>query len=198
MYYQLVSELKKRGLPFLAVNPHDSIPLNIKIVLSTEAEKGYFSFPNVLIHREPSNPSMVIDMACQILYRKKKYDDIVIGIDPGKTCEIAVLGDRTILETKKIRGENEAATEICKMLARYKSFRKVIKIGDGAKPYRSMLIKILTQNILPSIHIESVMEQGTTKNISRLRRISHCKMSSAVVIASRKGNRIARSIISEL
>ncbi|UCH38014.1 MAG: hypothetical protein JSV76_02270 [Candidatus Bathyarchaeota archaeon] len=192
MYYQLVSELKKRRLPFLVLAPHDSIPLNIKVVLTSEDEKHYLDFPNVLIHHISSNPSLVIDRACQMLSRKQKYDNLVIGIDPGKTFEIAIIGDRTILETKKIMGENEAVSEILNRLLRYESFRKIIKIGDGAEPYRSKLIKRLNQTIPLTIIIESVGEQGTTKNINRLERPSHNKISSAVMIASRKGNRIER------
>lgn len=192
-YYQLVLELKNRGLPFLVIDPQDSIPLNIKVVLTTEEEMDYLHFPNVLICQPSSNPSLVIDLACQILSRKQKYDDIVVGVDPGKTYEIAVLGDRAILRTKKIMEENAAASEILKMLTHYESLRKVIKIGDGAEPYRSMLIRILNQIIPPNIAMESIVEVGTTKNISRLKRFSRCKMSSAIMIASRKGIRIVRT-----
>jgi predicted RNase H-like nuclease (RuvC/YqgF family) len=152
-------------------------------------------FPNVLIHHVYSDPTIVIDAAARILYRNEKYNDLIIGIDPGKTYEIAVLGDRTILKTTKILGENEVALEVFKMLAQYEAFRKVIKIGDGAEPFRSKLVKILNQTLSHSVDIESVVEKGTTTNVKRLARSPRSKTNSAVMIASRKGKLITRTLI---
>ncbi len=38
-YYLIVSELKKKNIPFLSLTPDESIPTEIKVVITTEKEK---------------------------------------------------------------------------------------------------------------------------------------------------------------
>ena len=65
-------------------------------------------FSEILSYDELTDPSKVVDDAVQLLKGKKDFREIIIGIDPGKRLDLAVLGDGIILiknGTHKYRGK---------------------------------------------------------------------------------------------
>lgn len=192
-YYQLVSELKKRRIAFITVKPDETVPLNIEVAITTESEKSRVRCPTVLTYDERTDPSTIIEEALQIIRGKHRYSNLIVGVDPGKDFGMAAVGDGAVLETKSVSGAKEAAVEVLRMMERYEGDRKAVKIGNGADIYRMKLITGLDKMLPLGVDMESVEEQGTTKNVNALTtRRSTKDASSAIKISMRKGRKIAR------
>ncbi|MFH0749168.1 MAG: hypothetical protein V1915_04550 [Candidatus Bathyarchaeota archaeon] len=193
VFFQLISELKRRRLPFLALKPNELIPLNVGVAITTESEKNNVHCPNILTYDGKTDPINVIDDALQIIRRKKQYDKVIVGIDPGKDFGIAVLGDGVILETLVLSNEENVAREIKKLIRRFQGVKQIIKIGNGARGHRNKLLPLLDQILPQNINLESVKENGTTKNLTVLSHQMHSKdVSSAIKISLRQGQKLAR------
>jgi hypothetical protein len=80
----IINELKKRNMPFLSLTPNESIPIEIKAVITTENEQKQINYEKVLIYREGVEPEALIHEAIQIVQGKGSYDRLIIGIDPGE------------------------------------------------------------------------------------------------------------------
>ena len=187
-YYKLVNELKRKGLPFLSLKPWDPIPLNIKVVITTKEERHLVAHPNVLIFEYESNPTSVIDEAILGVQGKRSYEKVVVGVDPGKTYGVAVLGDDNVLETLNCSGSKEAVNVILDDLKRFPATVSVVKVGDGAPAYTKGLLPSLDDALPQETVIEVVSEAGTSRfmNETAHRRGLRDAM-SAIEIAGRNG-----------
>jgi hypothetical protein len=164
-YYKLVIELKRKGLPFLSLKPWDPIPLDIKVVITTKEERHLVAHPNVLIFEYESNPTSVIDEAVLGVQGKRSYEKVVVGVDPGKTYGVAVLGDDNVLETLNCSGSKKAVNVILDDLNRFPATVSVVKVGDGAPAYTKGLLPSLDETLPQETVIEVVSEAGTRKKI---------------------------------
>ncbi|MEJ2241359.1 MAG: hypothetical protein P8Y18_04370 [Candidatus Bathyarchaeota archaeon] len=117
-YYEFVNELNRKKLSFLSLKPWDPIPFNIKVVLTTQEESKKISHPNILFFGEKINPESIIDEALLIIMGKKQYNKVIIGVDPGETCGIAIVCDNKVLETMTTTME-DAANLVIKNLKRF-------------------------------------------------------------------------------
>ncbi len=192
-YYKLVNELKRKGLPFLSLKPWDPIPLNIKVVITTKEERHLVAYPNVLIFEYESNPTLVIDEAVLGVHGKRTYEKVVVGVDPGKTYGVAVLGDDNVLETLICSGSKEAVNVIQDDLKRFPATVSVVKVGDGAPAYTKGLLLSLDEILPQETVIEVVSEAGTSRfmNETAHRRGLRDAM-SAIEIAGRNGQILPR------
>jgi hypothetical protein len=192
-YYQLVSELKQRHLPFLSLRPTDTIPPNIKVVITTAGEYLPPTKAAVIFY-ESGDPSEAVNQAVGVLLGKHRFDQVIVGVDPGKTYGIAVIGDEKNLEMTSFSNAETAATWISNFLTKINATQKIVRIGDGAEPHRDRLLSILNKRLPLSIALESVSESGTTRSAKE---IFTCRRglrdaASAVKIARRSGQRIER------
>ena len=187
-YYKMVNELKRKGLPFLSLKPWDPIPLDIKVVITTKEERHLVAHPNVLIFEYESNPTSVIDEAVLGVQGKRSYEKVVVGVDPGKTYGVAVLGDDNVLETLNCSGSKEAVNVILDDLNRFPATVSVVKVGDGAPAYTKGLLPSLDETLPQETVIEVVSEAGTSRfmNETAHRRGLRDAM-SAIEIAGRNG-----------
>jgi hypothetical protein len=172
--------------------PSEAIPLSIEVAITTESEKDQVHCPNILIYDWRMDPSVVIEEILRIIHGKQRYNNLIIGIDPGKALGMAVLGDGIVLETKTILNEKDSAMECLRLVERFKGEKKVVKIGNGAKGYRSKLLMILDEKLPHNVDIELVEERGTTKNIRIHNRNSSDDASSAINISIRNGHKLVR------
>ncbi len=187
-YYSIVNELKRKNLPFLSLKPWDPIPLNIKVVITTKEERNSITHPNVLIFENGSNPTSIIDEAILSVQGKRSYEKVVIGVDPGKTYGVAVLGDDKVLETFSCSGLEETIKVILGGLKRVPATLSVVKVGDGAPVHTKGLLHLLNEALPRETVIEIVREAGTSrfKNETIHRRGLRDAM-SAIEIAGRTG-----------
>jgi len=193
-YYSLTSELKKRHLPFLSLTPTDSIPPQVTVVITTAKEKRQVKHPNLLIYDVKESPAKIVDKALQVTYGKGVCRKAVIGIDPGKTFGVALICDDRVVKTLVCHNAKDAVSNIINTLSEVKADESTVRIGDGAEPYRRILIGTLDKELPLNVTLETVSERGTTSAAKTL--TSHRRglldVASAVEIALRSGCKIPR------
>jgi hypothetical protein len=192
-YYELVTELYNKRLPFLSLKPWDNVPSNIKVVITTKEESDKVEHNTVLCYEQGSNPESVIDEAVLKVQDKQGYKKIVVGVDPGNNCGIAILGDNQVIETKTATRIDDAANLILDNVKRFPAETKIVRIGDGTPEYTTELVSLLDESLPKEILVEIVKEAGTSRlpRKSVNRRLLKDKI-SAIKIAGRTGEAFAR------
>jgi len=192
-YYLLVNELKKRGLPFLSLKPRDNVPLDIKVVITTGKERGSIEHPNVLVFKDEQDPSTVIDEAVQVVKGKRGYEKLVIGVDPGKTFGVAIIGDGNVLDSSSCSSLEETVNVILEAVDKSSASVNIVRIGDGAPDYTTELIRSLDEALSKEVKLEIVSEAGTSHFIGETAQRRELKDAmSAIKIAERKGRVLHR------
>ena len=192
-YYQLVTELQRKRLPFLSLKPWDPIPLHITAVLTTEEESHQVSHPQILIFGQNSSPEAIVDEATLIVQGKQGYEKVVVGVDPGKTYGIAILGDNKVLATLTSSNIDKASRLVVDSLKRFPAEVKVVRVGDGPPEYTQTLLDSLNKVLPEETLVEIVSEAGTSRltNKSVNRRVLKDAV-SAIKIAERNGRILSR------
>ena len=187
-YYKLVNELKRKDLPFLSLKPWDSVPLDAKVVVTTNEERRWVTHSNVLIFDPETNPATVIDEAIRVVQGKSNYDKVVVGVDPGKTCGVAVLGDDSILETINCSSLEETVNTIRDSLKKAPATVNIVKIGNGAPTYAKALLNLLDEALPEETIVEMVSEAGTSRVVNEATHRRGLRDAvSAIEIARREG-----------
>lgn len=161
-YYWLVNELNRRRIPFLSLIPGEIIPPSITVVITTKDESRLVNHPSVLIYSPDEEPSAIIDEAIRIIKNKKTYEELVIGVDPGKTFGVAVLGDGNILEKKERLTLEMAIDAVLTAIDRHPARTRNIKIGDGMPETAEEMASRLQIAAPEDTTIEIVSEAGTS------------------------------------
>ena len=187
-YYELVNELKRKHLSFSSLKPWELIPLDIKVVITTKEESQQILHPQIVLFESGSNPESAVDKAILIVQGKKNYKRVVVGVDPGKTYGIALLGDDKVLETRTSSILGDAVNLIVDRLKRFPAMVKVVRVGNGTPEYTQRLIWSLSEELPEEAMIEIVSEAGTSHLMSESanrRRLRDAV--SAIEIARRNG-----------
>jgi hypothetical protein len=192
-YYELVKELQKKRLPFLSLKPWDPVPLHVKVVITTAEESHQISHPQILRFEQGSNPESVVDKAILTVQGKQGYEKVVVGVDPGKTYGIALLGDNKVLETLTSSNIEEAAHLVADSLNRFPAEVKVVRVGNGPPEYTKTLLDSLAKELPEETMMEIVSEAGTSRLTSKSanRRVLRDAV-SAIKIAGRNGRAFSR------
>jgi len=188
-YYKLVNELKGRDIPFLSLTPRDPVPPSVKVVITTGKERQLITHLSVLIFNEEKDSATVVDEALRLVEGKKSYERVVIGVDPGKTLGLAVLGDGNVLETVTCSSLEETVNTVMKLLNRAPAAINVVKIGNGAPAYTKQLLNLLDEVLPEETAMEVVSEAGTSRFERKATHRREGKdVMSAIKIAERRGN----------
>ncbi len=191
-YYKLVNELKSRGLAFISLKPWDSVPLDIDVVITTEKERNLVKHPKVLTYEDSVDSAIIIDEATRLIQGKKSYERVVVGIDPGETFGVAILGDGNVVETFSCSSSEETVKAILQAFRKIPTSINVVKVGD-APAYTRELLSLLDDTLPENVSIEIVSEAGTshfTRDTIHRRGIRD--MMSATMIAGRTGQLYSR------
>ncbi|MFQ6073695.1 MAG: hypothetical protein ACE5KC_00610 [Candidatus Bathyarchaeia archaeon] len=192
-YYKLVNELKARGLPFLSLTPYDTIPADIKVVITTQNERRLIGHPHVLVFEENADPATIINEAVRSVEGKRNHDTITVGIDPGKAFGIAVLSNGSVLETTVYSSVVHTVNAVLDVLTKNPATRYIIKVGDGAPQYTQALLSQLDEALPKDVAIEIVSEAGTSRFAREtVHRRGLRDAMSAVKIAERRGRPFQR------
>ncbi|MFQ6086594.1 MAG: hypothetical protein ACE5OV_01085 [Candidatus Bathyarchaeia archaeon] len=193
-YYQLVNELKARGLPFLSLTPYDTIPTDIKVVITTESEREFIEHPNVLVFEEKMDPATIVNEAIRNAEGKRNHDTITVGVDPGKTFGMAVLSNGNVLETMIHSSIEQTVNAVLDVLNKNPAATYTIKVGDGAPQYTRVLLSQLDEALPKDVAIEIVSEAGTSRFAKEtVHRRGVRDAMSAVKIAERRGRPFQRT-----
>ncbi|MBN1785251.1 MAG: hypothetical protein JW815_05890 [Candidatus Bathyarchaeota archaeon] len=192
-YYKLVTELQWRHLPFLSLKPWDSVPMSIKVVLTTRDESHQISNTKILVFDPETTPEHVVDEALLAIQGKQSYERIVVGIDPGKTFGIAVLGDNKILATLTASNYEQASYSVLDSLKRFPAETRIVRVGNGPAEYTKTLLDSMDKILSEDTVMEIVREAGTSRvtKASVNRRVLKDTV-SAIKIAGRNGRILSR------
>jgi hypothetical protein len=195
-YYLIVNALRKRTIPFISLTPNESIPIEIKAVITTEKEKRLINHDTVVVYHDGVEPETVINEALQAVQGKEHYERIVVGVDPGDVFGLAVLADGKVIETANSFGLTEALDGIKGILESLQNVRArsiLVKIGDGVPTRKEELLKALDRALPPNIILESVSEAGTNRHFSEAKHRRGLRdIASAIRIAGRNGHAFQR------
>ncbi len=188
-YFLLVNEMKERNVDFFSVVPGESVPAEVKVVITTEHEKTQVNYDRVLVYNSQTDPSAIINEALKIVQGKEEYAMVVIGIDPGEVTGLAVIADGKVITTKACFSLQEILNEVKATIVNLNlaQTRVVVKIGNGVQIYKELLIAF--DSSLPSEAVlEVVSEAGTNKPTGLYKQRRGLRdITSAIRIAGREG-----------
>jgi len=188
-YYLLVKALKERKIDFLSLTPFENVPLNVKVVITTETERKHIKHPSTVVYQESADPSAVVDEAIKLIEGKTAFETLVVGIDPGKTFGLAVLNDGKVTKTFTCSSEDEAVKTVTAIFRQERgSAVRVLKIGSSPSSYAGNLLSLFDDVLPKGVAIEVVQEAGTTHfsgQTAHKRRLKH--VMAAIKIAERHG-----------
>lgn len=195
-YYLIVNELKKKNAPFLSLTPNDQIPIEVKVVITTEEEQPLIKHEKVLTFREGKEPEALVNQALRVVQGKECYKKIVVGVDPGEVFGLAVLADGKVAETGNCFSVEETLDKIRSILKNFKSDPTPsisVKIGDGVPEYKDELLQALDKILPSNVVLQSVQEAGTNRYTSETKHRRGLRdIVSAVKIAGRNGHTFTR------
>jgi hypothetical protein len=200
-YYIIVNELKKKEIPFLSLTPDQPIPIETKVVITTESEKEKIHHDRILILEEDTDPEQLINEACQVVRGKEHFERIVVGIDPGQVFGLAVLADGKVIQTANCFSIEETAEKVKNILKNFADkpiSSTTVKIGDGVPKCRETLLQNLNDQLPSNIVLETVSEAGTNRYMHENKHRRGLRdIVSAIRIAGRNGHVHARRTTSE-
>jgi len=195
-YYLIVNELKKKNMPFISLTPNDSIPIEIKVVITTKEEQRLIDHEKILVYNDGVEPEALINEALQIIQGKEYYEKIVIGVDPGEVFGVAVLADGKVVETGNCFSIEETLDKIKNILRNLEkiSITSVsVKVGNGVPVYNEKLLRVLDDALPSNIVLESVGEAGTDRYLNEAEHRRGLRdIVSATRIAGRNGQTFPR------
>jgi hypothetical protein len=200
-YYLIVNELKKKNVSFISLRPSDSVPVDVRVVLTTKEERHLISHEKILAYNDGVEPEALINEALQIIHGKDFYERIVVGVDPGEVFGLAVLADGKVVETENCYSVEETLNRIKSIL---RSLEKTpanslwIKVGDGVPECKEKLLRALDSALPSSVILESVGEAGTDRYLNETEHRRGLRdIVSAIRIAGRNGQSFPREKTNE-
>ena len=200
-YYIVINELRKRNVAFLSLTPGETIPAEIKVVITTEKEKQLIDHEKVLVYKDGVDVEAMINSALQTAEGKECYERLVIGVDPGEALGLAVVADGKVIETENCFSVGETSERIIEVLRSLRNTPTAaisVKIGDGVPSYKEQLLEALDGMLPQNVVLESVSEEGTSRFFSESKHRRGLRdIVSAIKIAGRNGHRFQRRKIDE-
>ncbi|MDI6690651.1 MAG: hypothetical protein QME50_02140 [Candidatus Bathyarchaeota archaeon] len=195
-YYLIVNELKRKNIPFLSLTPNDTIPIEIKVVITTKEEKPLINHEKILVYQEGVEPEALINEALQLIQGKENYEKIVIGVDPGEVFGLAVLADGKVIETENCFSLDETLNKIKSAVRNFGKNQETsvsVKVGDGVPLYKKKLLHSLDKALPSNVMLEIVSEAGTDRKPNEVgHRRGLRDIASAIRIAGRNGHKFQR------
>jgi hypothetical protein len=167
-FYRLVRRLKERGESFTSLDFDGPVPPNVAVVITTPPERDKVPFGLVAACYDPE---AAINLA-KTMFKGRRFRNVVIGIDPGWTTGMAMVGDGKVLLTDEINCPEEAGSKVKAML-------------EGVRTIRNRLIRSIW-NLADRVEI--VDETSTTRNTSRP------NIDAAILISKMMGEELERPL----
>jgi len=190
-YYLIVNELKRRNAPFVSLTPYEPVPIEIKVVITTEAEESLINHESVLALKAGIDPSVLVNKALQIVQGKETFEKVTIGVDPGDIFGLAVLAGGKVVETENCYSAEETLHKIetiIRNLEKTPVSSISVKIGDGVPACKERLLQGLDEMLPPKVVLESVKEAGTNRPLNEAKHRRGLRdIVSAIQIAGRSG-----------
>ena len=160
LYHDIVRALNEKNIPYVIITSPRKISSGVGVVITSSVEQGEFKKKCKVVCADTySNPNMAVDRALELLRGERRFEKLVIGVDPGEYPGIALYGDDCLLNKWNTNSVSEAVEIIKWILAGYNADNRIIRIGHGSSIIRNKIIN----EILPlGVQVEIVDEYKTT------------------------------------
>lgn len=162
VYHSIMEEARSRKLHVLVLTPGQPVPPHVGVIITTERESENIDFDNDRMLIADDRPQATLDKALSLLF-DEEFDQVIIGIDPGKFPGIAVIGNN-----KAISVHHVCVGEVCPLILRimreFKDRKIIVRIGHGARLIRSQLVNGILDL---GLQVEIVDETGTTPHLGK-------------------------------
>jgi hypothetical protein len=188
-YFLIVNKLKERNIPFISLVPGETVPTEVKAVITTDNEKHRINHEKVLVYDGQTDSDALANEVMKILQGKEAYEKIVVGVDPGDVVGLAVVADGKVIETGNCFGIQEVLNKIRNIMKNVdvSSTGVSIKIGSGVPAYKELL-DALDAVLPPEVVLEVVSEAGTSRALNDDKHRRGLRdIASAIRIAGRVG-----------
>jgi hypothetical protein len=195
-YFLIVSELKRRNVPFVSLTPYEPVPIEVKVVITTEEEKGLIHHEEILAYQNGVETAALINEALRIVQGKESFEKVTIGVDPGDVFGLAVLAGGRVVETGNCYSVEETLRKIETIIRGLEDTPVStisVKVGDGVPACKERLLRDLDKTLPPNVVLESVREAGTNRKLNEAKHRRGLRdIVSAIQIAGRNGNTFQR------
>jgi len=166
--------------------PSDPFPERVDVVISTEIEKHTINFDKIFIPKA-YNIMYLYSNIYLLANNKDRFENITIGIDPGKIIGFAVLSDDgTILNATDLYSVTDVVKETISAYFNIETTDFIVKIGRGGKKIREEIITKLEKTFHGKILVKIVNEDNTSIGIKMYISAKYGKnATSAILIAKR-------------
>lgn len=188
-YYKIINFLKSIELSYNELSPIEAINSGTKVIITSEKESTIFKKKNIIIDSELNeNPLIIKAKILRNLTEPFMYEQLIIGIDPGKRIGISIFYLYDEIESIVLTCIECVLNLVCKILTNLNAKRKIVRIGDGDRSMANNIAINIKTRFKEFVDVEIVDERGTSSNSysKRNRRIFRDK-SSARLIAFRNG-----------
>jgi hypothetical protein len=190
-YYLIVNELRRRNVSFVSLTPQEPVPIEIKVVITTEKEKELVNHERVLAFKPDTEISKLVSEALQIVQGKETFEKVIIGVDPGEVFGLAVLAGGRVVETDNcysIKDTTNRIETIVQNLENAPVASISVKIGNGVPDCEEKLLRALDRSLPRRVILESVREEGTDSCLNEAKHRRGLRdIVSAIQIAGRNG-----------
>ncbi|MCE7742561.1 MAG: hypothetical protein GOP50_08890 [Candidatus Heimdallarchaeota archaeon] len=166
--------------------PNQAIPSNVDIIITTEIEKKNLDFEKIFVPKA-FNRYYLFSNIFLLAKNKNYFNEIVVGIDPGKTTGLAVLAEKEIiLGYGEFYTAVDAVKEVITVFFNIETSELIIKVGAGGGQIKDEIVRRLNEIFHDKVPIEVVNEDFTSrKKINRFGKNFSKNVQSSILIALR-------------
>jgi hypothetical protein len=177
-FHRMVRLLKMKGEPFVSLGFDDPVPDSVGAIITTTGERDRVRFNTVV---SDDDPDFAFKAARSVL-RGKRFSKVVVGIDPGRTPGIAVMGDGRIIDTEQVYCPEDVTETLVRMTWNLDFEQMLIRVGHGDPTNRNRIIHAVWHL---ADEVEIVDETKTTK------RTVTPDIDAAIMIAFTAGEKVS-------
>jgi hypothetical protein len=167
--------------------PNQSIPSNTDIVVTTEIERKELVFEKIFVPKA-FNRYYLYSNILLLAKNKKYFNELIIGIDPGKTTGFVVLAEKeTILGGAEFYTAVDTVKEVITVFFNIETSVLIVKIGLGGGEIKDEIVKRLNDIFHDKVAIDIVNEDFTSQGkTNRFGTKFTRNVQSAILIALRE------------
>jgi len=178
LYHDLVAALKARDVPFASLSFARRIPDTVGVVLTSPAEAHRIRRGRVV---PVDDIDSSIGKALQLLRGKSEWEELRIGVDPGREPGVAIIGDGEVIDTRIAASPEAVAFHVRQAIRTFPAKDVRVRIGHGDPTNRDRVLNALSRD---GLRVEIVDEAGTTH------RSRQPDVDAAIDIARTSGQRV--------
>ena len=182
---EVLSDIKEIKINHIL--PNELIPSNTDIIITTEIERKVIDF-EVMFVPKAFNLYYLFSNIYLLATNRDYFDEITIGIDPGKTTGFVVIAEKElILGNAEFNTAVDAVKEAITVFFNIETARLAIKIGQGGGKIKDEIVERLNDIFHNKVPVEVVNEDFTSKTkTSPLGTKFSKNVQSAILIALRE------------